>query len=67
MEWYDQDKLADYLAVLFHERRKYMSGFPETLEGLERKGEISMVTQKRSYFGSLYIEGYSQNIWRPRR
>jgi len=67
VEWYDQNKLVDYLAVLFHERRKYMSGFPETLGGLAKKGEISLVKQKRSYFGSLYIEGYSQNIWRPLR
>lgn len=65
VEWYDQTKLIDYLAVMFHEKRKYMSGFPETLSGLARKGKASMVKQKRSYFGSLYIEGYSQNIWRP--
>lgn len=65
VEWYDQENLVDYLAVLFHERRKYMSGFPETLGRLAEKGKISLVKQKRSYFGSLYIEGYSQNIWRP--
>jgi len=67
VEWYDQNRLVDYLAVLFHERRKYMSGFPEALGGLANKGEISLVKQKRSYLGSLYIEGYSQNIWKPLR
>ena len=67
VEWYDQSKLVDYLAVLFHERRKYWSGFPALLDGLQRKGKVNIVKQKRSFFGSLYIEGYSQNIWKPLR
>ena len=66
VEWYDESKLIDYLAIQFHRRRGYWEGFPSTLKELERKGKIKIVKEKRSYFGSLYIEGYSQCVWKPR-
>jgi len=66
LEWYDESKLADYLAIQFHRRRGYWERFPDTLKELERRGKIAIVKEKRSYFGSLYIEGYSQSVWKPR-
>ena len=66
IEWYDENNLVDYTGIRFLQKRKYWSGFPKQLEELERKGRAEIVKSKRSYFGSLYVEGYSQIIWRPR-
>jgi hypothetical protein len=64
-EWYDEQNKCDSLAILFHRKRKYWEGFPDRLRQLEAEGRIQILKMKRSYFGSLYIEGYSQIIWRP--
>ena len=65
IEWYDEGKLLDYLAIQFHRRRGYWEKFPGALKELERKRKVEVVKEKRSYFGSLFIEGYSQCIWKP--
>jgi SAM-dependent methyltransferase len=64
-EWYDENNLVDYLAIIFHKRRGYWEGFPARLKELEAKGKVELLKMKRSYFGSLFIEGYSQSIWKP--
>lgn len=66
LEWYDDRNPVDHAAVRFHEQRKYWRGFPKKLAELEKAGKIEILKRKRSFFGSLYIEGYSQFIWRPR-
>ena len=66
IEWYDENNLVDYAGIRFLQKRKYWSGFPKQLEELERKGQAEIVRSRRSYFGSLYVEGYSQLIWRPK-
>lgn len=66
VEWYDKEHAIDASAIGFHQRRRYWEGFPDRLKELERAGRIEILKLKRSYFGSLYIEGYSQVIWRPR-
>ena len=65
VEWYTNDTLADYAAKRFHRERHYWEGFPKRLRELEQAGKVEIVKQKRSGFGSLYIEGYSQSIWKP--
>ena len=65
VEWYDSDNLIDYAAIRFHDQRRYWRGFPGRLERLEEEGIIEILKMKRSYFGSLHIEGYSQTVWRP--
>lgn len=67
IEWYDEEKLVDYAAIRFHKVRRYWEGFPQRLQELEQAGRIEIVKMKRSYFGSLFLEGYSQLIWRPVR
>ncbi len=67
MEWYDEDNLLDYAASRFHLKRNYWQGFPSRLKELERAGKVEILKAKRSFFGSLYIEGYSQLIWRPKK
>jgi hypothetical protein len=65
IEWYDADNLVDYAAIRFHKKRKYWEGFPARLSELEKEGKVQILKMKRSHFGSLYLEGYSQIIWRP--
>jgi len=65
LEWYDDKNLVDYAAIRFHEKRNYWRGFEAKLKELESDGKVEILKSKRSYFGSLYIEGYSQLIWRP--
>ncbi len=67
VEWYEADNLVDYPAIQFHLKRNYWRGFPARLKELEQAGKVEILKAKRSYFGSLYIEGYSQLIWRPIR
>lgn len=66
VEWYDADNLVDYAAIRFMQARNYLSGLPATLARLEGEGRIEIVKTRRAYFGSLFIEGYSQLMWRPR-
>ena len=66
VEGVDDQNSVDLAAIRFHEQRNYWRGFPKKLAELKEAGTIEILKQKRSYFGSLYIEGYSQFIWRPR-
>ena len=66
LELYDENNLIDYAAIKFHKKRKYWEDFPNRLKELEDEGKVEILKTKRSYFGSLYIEGYSQLIWSPR-
>lgn len=65
LEWYDPNNLIDYAAIRFHSVRRYWQGYPARLKELERGGRIEILKEKRSFFGSLNIEGFSQLIWRP--
>jgi SAM-dependent methyltransferase len=65
LEWYDENNLIDYAAIRFHQKRNYWRGFPTRLRELQEDGKIEILKTNRSYFGSLYIDGYSQLIWRP--
>ena len=65
VEWYDADDPVDRAAIRFHAARNYWRGFPAKLAALEKAGRVEVIARKRSYFGSLYIEGYSQLVWRP--
>lgn len=64
-EWYDADNIVDYAAIRFHEFRNYWCGYPDRIAELAKAGRVEILKQKRSYFGSLFIEGYSQLVWRP--
>ena len=65
LEWYDADDPVDLAAIRFHRARRYWSGFPERLRALAAAGRVEILRTKRAYFGSLYLEGYSQLEWRP--
>ncbi len=65
-EWYDETNLVDQLAMMFHRRRGYLEGFITRLNELESKGKIEILRAKRVYFGSLFTDGYSHVVWRPK-
>lgn len=65
LELYDPSKLLDYLAIRFHVRRHYLSGFLHRLRQLEAAKCLEIQMVQRMNFGSLYHEGYSYIVWRP--
>ena len=65
-EWYDGKNPVDRAAIRFHKHRHYWMGYPGVLKELVGKGKIEILKSKRAFFGSLYLEGYSQLIWRPK-
>lgn len=64
-ELYDQDDLFDYVAAAYLRKRGYLQGFLPRLRELEREGVIEILKVQRT-FGSLYHDGYSFVVWRPR-
>lgn len=66
IELYEEDNFIDYLAIKFHKKRGYTENFLPSLRDLEKQGKIEILNVKRSFFGSLYMEGYSMIIWRPK-
>lgn len=64
-DWYDASQPIDALAIRIHDLRNFWKGFPDRLREMQRNGRAEIIKQKRSFFGSLLLEGYSQTIWRP--
>jgi len=64
-ELLDQNNLLDYLSVKYFEKRNYLSGFLDHLRALESAGKIKIHEARRTYTGSLFIEGYSVVAWSP--
>jgi len=65
LEFYDPDRLVDALALRYHTRRKYLSGFLPRLRALEATGRLEILDARRLRFGSLFHEGFSVIVWRP--
>lgn len=66
LELYNEDDLLDYLAIKFDKKRNYLDGYLSRLRQLGSTGEIEILKIQRSHFGSLYHDGYSYIIWRPK-
>lgn len=64
-ELMNPDNLLDYLQLQYMRKRRYLSGFLTYLRQLESEGIVEILEAKRNGVGSLFIEGYSQIIWRP--
>lgn len=65
VEWYTNKTLVDYAAVRFHKARGYLEGLEPRLQQRKREGRVEILKAQRSNFGSLYLEGYSQLVWKP--
>lgn len=64
-ELLDQNNLMDYLSLQYFKKRNYLAGYLTRLRELESRQEIEIVSARRSYMGSFFIDGYSVVIWRP--
>lgn len=64
-EWYDETNLVDYTAMRAHVTRNFCTGYLYKLHELAEEGRIRILREKRTEFGSLIIEGYSQIVWEP--
>jgi SAM-dependent methyltransferase len=67
VELYHPDHLVDYLALQYHQQRRYLDGFLSYLKQLEAEGQIEIQTIQRVPVGNIYHEGYSFVVWRPVR
>lgn len=65
-ELYDDENLFDYLALKFDKKRGYLDGFLNRLNELEGDKKVQILKVQRIYFGSLYHDGYSLILWKPR-
>jgi hypothetical protein len=64
-EFLDQDNLLDLLSLKYFEKRKYLNGYYGNLKTMEKQGLIKIHDARRSYLGSLFIDGYSIVVWSP--
>ena len=65
LEFYDDQNLFDYLAVLYHRKRGYLSGYWPALKDLERAGRVQILDNRRLFSGDPYHESSSFIAWRP--
>jgi hypothetical protein len=66
-ELLDSEKLVDYLSVKYFRKRNYLNKYLPYLEKLENEGKIEILTKNRINYGSLYVEGHSLIVWRPKK
>lgn len=64
-ELLDNNNLLDYTSIKYFQKRKYLWGLLNYLRELENAGKINILEAKRSYIGSLFIDGYSIIVWKP--
>lgn len=65
LDFYDPDSLVDDLAIRYHTRRRYLTGYLPWLTAQAEAGRIELIKARRLRMGSLFHEGYSLLIWRP--
>lgn len=64
-ELLDPSHLLDYLSIRYFKKRNYLWGMVNYLRKLEADGVVKIIEEKRSYIGSLFIDGYSVVVWKP--
>jgi len=64
-EFYDQDYLLDYLAVLHDSKRKYLSGYSTALQKLQDEKKIEIIESRRTFIGGPLHESTSILVWKP--
>jgi hypothetical protein len=67
VELYDPRRLFDEVAIRYHRRRNYLSGFVPWLKARERERRLEILELRRTGFGSFFHEGYSVAVWRSTR
>lgn len=64
-ELLDKDVLLDNLSIKYFEKRNYLSGYLNYLRALEKEGKVKIHEARRSFIGSMFIDGYSVIVWSP--
>ena len=64
-ELYDPDKLPDFLALKYHTRRNYLSGYLTALRRIEQEGKIRILAVHHQQFGNMYDDPHSFVVWQP--
>ncbi len=65
-ELLDENRLIDNLSIKYFRKRNYLNGYLEYLRKLQKENWVEILETKRTYIGSLFIEGYSIVIWKPK-
>ncbi len=65
-ELYDETNLIDNLAMRFHKKRNYLSGFLPFLRYLDKQDKIDILKINRMQFGSIFHDGWSMIVWQPK-
>ena len=63
-ELLDKKKILDNLSIRFMKKRNYLKNYLVALKSLEKSKRIKIIKIRKSYFGSLYINGYSLIVWK---
>ena len=64
-ELLDPTHLMDDLSIRYFKHRNYLDGFLSSLRSLEADGRVRVHMARRTYIGSLFIDGYSVIVWSP--
>jgi len=64
LEFYKPDNLLDYLAILYSQKRNYLSGFWTALCKLRDENKIEIIESRRPLLGGIIHEA-SLIAWRP--
>ena len=64
-EFYNPDNLVDYLADVYHHRRKYLQGYWTRLRALETEGQLCILSAQRMFSGDPFHESSSLIVWKP--
>lgn len=65
VELYSTENRFDELAIMFHQKRKYLVGFIPALKAMHERGEVELLECRRVPFGGKFHEAYSIAVWRP--
>lgn len=64
-DFYGTDNVVDYLGLMYHRRRGYLSGYLPRLREAEKAGLIKILATRRMPFGDPFHESGSLMVWRP--
>jgi hypothetical protein len=63
LELYDPKNLFDQVAIDYHYKRNYLSGFYSKLLEWDEEGKINILKVCRTSFGSMFQEAYTVVVW----
>lgn len=64
-ELYDEAYLSDYLALLYHRRRNYLTDYLARLQQLDVEGRVEIIKVHHQLCGNLCDDPHSYVIWKP--